>query len=127
MPDIAGNNNLFGWAEIKRSLLVCIWFMFLTFPIMVIQVNTIYRTVEWRWERMFFVGIGAFFLSFLWRYMIRRKEAGIKQAEIAESASLTLSQKLLTNPRFSRPALVGAAIFFIAFPMLFSSPSCGAI
>lgn len=120
MSEISEGNTLFGWEGIKKSLLVCIWFMFLTFPVMVIQVNTIYRTVEWRWERMLFVGIGAFFLSFLWRYMIRRKEAGLERAEIAESASLTLSQKLLNNPRFSRPALVVATILFLAFPMLFS-------
>ncbi|MFZ1985216.1 MAG: high-affinity branched-chain amino acid ABC transporter permease LivM [Desulfatitalea sp.] len=120
MSDITENHNLFGWEEIRKSLLVCIWFMFLTFPIMVIKVNTIYRTVEWRWERMLMVGVGAFFLSFLWRYMIRRKEAGIKKAEIAENKGLTLSQKLLNNPRFSRPAMVAAVIFFIAFPMMFS-------
>ena len=120
MSDISENHNLFGWEEIKKSLLACVWFMFLTFPIMVIQVNTIYRTVEWRWGRMFFVGIGAFVLSFLWRYMIRRKEAGIKRAEIAESASLTFSQRLLKNPRFSRPAAVLAGIFFLVFPMVFS-------
>ncbi len=120
MSDMAQHDNLFGWEEIKKSLMVCVWFMFLTFPVMVIKVNTIHRTVEWRWERMFFVGIGAFFLSFLWRYMIRRKEAGIKKAEIEESSGLTATQKLLKNPFFSRPAMASAAIFFIAFPMIFS-------
>ena len=120
MSDMTQSNNLFGWEEMKKSLMVCVWFMFLTFPIMVIKVNTIYRTVEWRWDRMFFVGIGSFLLSFVWRYMIRRKEAGIKKAEMEKGAGLTSTQRLLKNPRFSRPALGAAAIFFIAFPMLFS-------
>jgi branched-chain amino acid transport system permease protein len=35
--------------EIKKALLTSLWFMFLTFPIMVIRVNTIYKTIEWRW------------------------------------------------------------------------------
>jgi len=112
--------NLLTFEELKKSLMACIWFMFLTFPIMVIKVNTIYRTVEWRWHRMFVVGIGAFVLSFVWRYMIRRKEAGIKKAETGDNETLTLSQQLLTNPRFSRPAIVLAAGFFIAYPFLFS-------
>ena len=120
MSDISQRINLFGWEEIKKSLMVCVWFMFLTFPIMVIQVNTINRTVAWRWERMLFVGIGAFFLSFVWRYMIRRKEEGIRKSEIEAGAGLTATQKLLKNPRFSRPALAVAGIFFIAFPMIFS-------
>ena len=33
---------------LKRSLLVSLWFVFLTFPIMVIKVNPIERTVTWR-------------------------------------------------------------------------------
>ncbi|MGD9214908.1 MAG: branched-chain amino acid ABC transporter permease, partial [Desulfobacteraceae bacterium] len=112
--------DLLNWTEIKKSLMACIWFMFLTFPIMVIQVNTIYRTVEWRWHRMFMVGIGAFILSFVWRYLIRRKEAGIKKAETGDSGTLSLPQKIITNPAFSRPAIALAAVFFIAYPFMFS-------
>jgi branched-chain amino acid transport system permease protein len=67
---------LFAFEEIKKSFLVSIWFMFLTFPIMVIKVNTVENIVEWRWERMFMIGIGSFFLSFIWRYMLKRKESG---------------------------------------------------
>ena len=33
------------WNEIKKSLIAAVWFMFLTFPLMVIKVNTIYKTV----------------------------------------------------------------------------------
>ncbi|MEJ2040403.1 MAG: high-affinity branched-chain amino acid ABC transporter permease LivM, partial [Desulfosarcinaceae bacterium] len=97
------------------------WFMFLTFPIMVIKVNTIYRTVEWHWIRMLYVGVGSFVLSFVWRYMIRRKELGLKKAELGEeAATMTLSQRLLNDPRFSRPALGIITIFFLVFPLSFS-------
>ena len=68
--------SLFHWDEVKKSLLTSLWFMFLTFPIMVIRVNTIYQTVEWRWHRMVFVGVGVFFLSFLWRFLIRAQGGG---------------------------------------------------
>ena len=68
---------MFAFDEIKKSFLVSIWFMFLTFPIMVIKVNTVENIVEWRWERMFMIGIGSFFLSFIWRYMLKRKEKPI--------------------------------------------------
>ena len=47
---------MFSLNEIKKSFLIALWFMFLTFPIMVIKVNTIYKTIEWRWERIFMVG-----------------------------------------------------------------------
>ena len=106
--------------EIKKSFLTALWFMFLTFPVMVVRVNTIDNIVEWRWRRMFFVGIGVFFFSFLWRYMIRRKEAGIKQAEQGEANAPTLTQRLLGNRRLTVPALIVFAVFVLAFPFLFS-------
>ena len=46
--------------EIKKSFLVSIWFMFLTFPLMVVRVNTIHNVVEWRWHNLLIVGVGSF-------------------------------------------------------------------
>ncbi|MBN1848294.1 MAG: branched-chain amino acid ABC transporter permease [Deltaproteobacteria bacterium] len=106
--------------QIKKSLLVSLWFMVLTFPIMVIRVNTIYHTVEWRWHRMFGVGISVFVLSFLWRYLMGRKEAGLKRKDRGEADILSRSQKLLHEPRFTRPAVIMAGAFIIAFPFIFS-------
>jgi branched-chain amino acid transport system permease protein len=120
MSDNAREKGLFNWEEVKKSLLACVWFMFLTFPIMVIQVNTIHRTVEWQWDRMVIVGVGAFLLSFVWRYMIRRKEAGIQKKEADADNAKTLPQQLITNPKFSRPALAIVGVFFIVYPLLFS-------
>jgi branched-chain amino acid transport system permease protein len=83
-------------------------------------VNTIDDIIEWRWKRMFMVGIGTFFLSFLWRYLIKRKEAGKKNADSEESGTLPLAQRLIKDRRFSVPAAIGLAVFIIAFPFIFS-------
>ncbi len=106
--------------EIKKSLLAALWFMFLTFPIMVIKVNTIEKTIEWHWWRMAGVGLGAFVLSFLWRYLIRRKEAGKKKAEVGGEDKQALAQRLLSNPRFYIPGLMATAVMVVAFPFVFS-------
>jgi len=111
---------LFAFEEIKKSFLVSIWFMFLTFPIMVIKVNTVENIVEWRWERMFMIGIGSFFLSFIWRYMLKRKESGQKEAEIGDVDSLPWNRRLVREPRFYIPALIGVGVFVLAFPFIFS-------
>ena len=42
--------------ELKKSLLASLWFMFLTFPIMVIRVNTVENIIEWRWANLFYHG-----------------------------------------------------------------------
>ena len=111
---------MFRFNEIKKSFLVSLWMMFLTFPIMVIRVNTIDDIIEWRWKRMFMVGIGTFFLSFLWRYLHSKKETGKKKAETGESETLPLAQRLIRDRRFSVPAAITLAVFIVAFPFIFS-------
>lgn len=106
--------------EIKRSFLVSVWFMFLTFPIMVIRVNTIENIVVWRWKNMLLVGIGIFLLSFVWRYLIKRKEIGKKKAEAGELVKPPITLRVLKETKFYIPALIVVAVFAIAFPFVFS-------
>ncbi len=61
---------------IIKSLMVSLWFMFLTFPLIGIRVDTIKNSITWRWENVLFIGIGSFLLSFLWRFFMARKELG---------------------------------------------------
>ena len=106
--------------EVKRSFLVCLWFMFLTFPIMVIRVNTVQNVIEWRWFNLLIVGVGSFFLSFVWRYFIRKQERGKKKARAGEIGKVAISRRLLTEPKIYLPALVVLAIFALVFPLLCS-------
>ena len=55
---------------IKSSLVAAAWFVFLTFPFMVIKVNTLKDTVEWRWLNMLWVAVAAFVLQFLDQLLI---------------------------------------------------------
>ncbi len=111
---------MFTLKELKKSFLIALWFMFLTFPIMVIRVNTVEQTIDWRWNRLVMVGVFSFFVSWLWRYLLQRKEMGQKRAEESESPTLTFQQRVLQNPKFTRPALVVICIFAVIFPFYFS-------
>jgi len=106
--------------EIKKSTLASLWFMFLTFPIMVIRVNTVENEIEWRWKNLLFIGVGTFVLSFVWRYMIKRKEMGTKQAEEGLEKKRSLSQRLLEDRHVYVPALVVVSIAAAGFPFVFS-------
>jgi branched-chain amino acid transport system permease protein len=107
--------------EFKKSLIVSVWFMFLTFPIMVIRVNTIEKIVEWRWRNMALVGIGSFLVSYVWRYLLSRKEKGRKHAEEEGIEARPIMQRILEEYRIHRPALAALALFAILFPFLFSN------
>jgi len=100
-------------------LLVSLWFMFLTFPIMVIRVNTVENEIEWRWTRMVFIGISAFFLSFVWRYFIKKQETGGQNSSIGEFIKRAFNFNLILN-RYKLQVFIIFSIIVVAFPFLFS-------
>ncbi|HSH71139.1 MAG TPA: high-affinity branched-chain amino acid ABC transporter permease LivM [Deferrisomatales bacterium] len=104
--------------EFRRSLLIALWFAFLTFPILVIRVNTVEETVEWRWMNVLYIAAGSFVLSYLWRYMHRRKEQGGKDEVEGHRPFI---QRLFAQRRAQLALLAGVALFAGVFPSLFSS------
>ncbi len=109
----------FSLKEMKKSLIISLWFMILTFPIMVIKVNTIENTVIWRWGSLAGMGIGSFFLATLWRYLLDRKKM---QSPL--SSKKTLQKRVMewsdANPRAKQGALIALGIFIVAFPFITS-------
>ena len=105
---------------IKRSMLVSLWFVFLTFPLMVVKVNTLKNIVEWRWMNMLWVAIGAFVLSFVWRWAMERRQLKSKEKESGEEeqAEIGFGQRLLEDPKVFKPVLYVLALVVVAFPLL---------
>ncbi|MCG8477638.1 MAG: branched-chain amino acid ABC transporter permease [Spirochaetales bacterium] len=66
----------------KRGIFISLWLVFLTFPIMVIRINTVDNTVIWRWHNMLYVAAAAC-LGVLLHHLIesRRAKAGRSRAE----------------------------------------------
>jgi branched-chain amino acid transport system permease protein len=60
---------------ILRSLAVSLWFVFLTFPVLVIKISPINGEILWRFRNAVFLGIGVFCLSFVWRALLVWKGA----------------------------------------------------
>jgi branched-chain amino acid transport system permease protein len=94
--------------------------MFLTFPIMVIRVNTVEDVIEWRWLNLLIVGLGSFFLSFVWRYFIKKQETGKKKVQAGEIGKIAVSRRILTEPKIYLPAIIVLSIFALVFPFIFS-------
>ena len=107
---------------IRKSFFVSLWFMLLTFPIMVIRVNTIEKVVEWRWANLAWVGIGVFILSLLWQYLqTRQARKGQKEKEEEEKVDESFLQRFLENRRLYRPTTAVLVAFALVFPLVFST------
>ena len=102
--------------EIKQSFFIGLWFMVLTFPIMVIRVDTIRNSIIYRWYNLLGVGIVTFFASLIWNYFLRRNEQK-KKTDTADD--IPIVHRLRQNAKFRTPFLTVLAIFFIAYPFVF--------
>jgi branched-chain amino acid transport system permease protein len=70
---------------------------------------------------MALVGIGSFFLSFVWNYLMKQKELGFKKVEAGEEAgTVPLVQRAMGEKRIYIPALIATGTFTIIFPFIFS-------
>ena len=72
--------------NLKQSILVSVWFVFLTFPLMVVRVNTMDNIVVWRWESLVWVAYEAFVLSYFWRFLMQRK--AVREKALAANDNL---------------------------------------
>jgi len=108
---------VFKLSEIKKSLLTSLWFMFLTFPIMVLKVNTITDTVIWRWKNLVIVGVGSFLLSFVWRWALERKEKG---GSVKENSGALKKAVLVKTKQYKLQGLIAIGVLLIALPFLAS-------
>lgn len=106
--------------DFKHSLLISLWFVFLTFPLMVVRVNTTDDVVTWRWLNMLWVAIGAFVLSYLWRYLIARKQRRTK-VEAEGGDTRTPLQKLLEDMTFRNRAMAVMLAVALIFPLVFGT------
>jgi len=112
---------MFPVKELKRSFLISLWFAFLTFPIMVIKVDPIERTVLWRWDNMFFIAIGSFVISILTKVYLLRRERRSGRKKAKKDISEPFVQRILREPRFLYPLSLGVLVFALVFPMVFST------
>ncbi len=106
---------------LKRSLLVSLWFVFLTFPLMAVRVDTIENTVQWRFMNCLYIGIGSFVLSFVWRYLLDRKKTGGKVLRAGEVAKPSLLARVRSDSKLQLPCLAVAFLLAILFPWIVST------
>lgn len=106
--------------ELKKGLLTSLWFVFLTFPIVVIKVDPIQRTVVWRWHNALYMAIGTFCVYFLVKYFQHRKE-NQPSSKNSKEQNTSFIHGILLKP-LQRNIFIGVvATFAVLFPHFFST------
>ncbi len=108
--------------DFRNALITSLWFMFLTFPLLVIKVNTTENLVVWRWHNLFYVGAASLLASLVasvYRHYRDRKHE--QQRHLEEQSKISLTERFFETPAINRPVFAAGALFFLIFPLLFST------
>ena len=108
--------------DIRNAIGIGLWFMFLTFPLLVIKVNPAEKTILWRWHNMLLVGAASFAAYLISRIVLRHRDARQERIRLGSDQKTTQSNLFfLKTPKFFL-ALSGTGLLFaLVFPALFST------
>lgn len=113
---------MFSIEQLKKSLFVSLWFAFLTFPLLVIKVDPIERTVQWRWENMALVAVGSFLVALLVRFFqVQQERRRERRATGSVVDRVPMTQIILSEPRYLYMLSGAALLCSLVFPFLFST------
>jgi branched-chain amino acid transport system permease protein len=113
---------MFSRKDVRNAILVSLWFVFLTFPIMVVKVNPIERTVAWRWNNMLYVGLLSFLLYLAARlYRNYRESRHDRPQRRPVGEKIQRLRRLAEDPVLYFPLLAATGILALVFPFVFST------
>ncbi|MDC7233436.1 MAG: branched-chain amino acid ABC transporter permease [Spirochaetales bacterium] len=103
--------------DLKKAFLNALWFIFLTFPIMVMKVNTINDTLIWRWMNMLYIGVAAFVFTLLGKIYTVRKA---NRSEIVKPSLIQIVNSKMENKKVRYSSLAAVVAIVILYPFLMS-------
>jgi len=106
--------------EFKKALGVSLWFVFLTFPIMVIKVDPIERIIRWRWENAVYIAIVSFLAYLVMRFFqLRKLRITTKKKDSKKSGNIVHS--ILSNKKQLTLFCFLLLAIAIIFPHIFTT------
>ena len=112
---------MLGFKEIKNGLLVSLWFVFLTFPLMVVKVDPVERIVSWRWENSIYVAIGTFVIYCVVKIIMQHRTGNAAVEKEAEQEKESIIHRVLASPKQKYTLIALLLAVAIAFPQFSSS------
>jgi branched-chain amino acid transport system permease protein len=106
--------------ELKKGALISLWFVFLTFPVMVIKVDPIARTVVWRWSNALYMAVGTFIVYYIAQFFLKKKE-NQKETNDNKEQNLSIIHRILQNPRQRIILVAVLAVVAVLFPQFLST------
>ncbi len=108
--------------DIRNGIVIALWFMFLTFPLLVIKVNPVEKIIAWRWHNLLWVGIVSFCIYLISRIFLARRAARQERIRLGqEQERADWSFQFFSQPKVYVTLIAAGSLFALAFPALFST------
>lgn len=99
-----------------KALLVSVWFMALTFPLVVLKIDPLNNVLIWRWDNMIIMGVGTFVLALLWRWSFSLKGKPVSPTVSRISSAFAE----ISKPRFRKVSLGLVLAAMLVMPLVSS-------
>ena len=107
--------------RILKAAIAALWFMLLTLPVLGIKLNTVAKTVDWRFDRIFALGAGIFVLALIWDWCFSRKAAGVKIVTLPKCLNLAeIIESFRNRAGLRLGGLAVLAVVLIGMPLVSS-------
>ena len=107
--------------RIIKAAIAALWFMLLTLPVLGIKLNTVAKTVDWRFDRIFALGAGIFVLALIWDWCFSRKAAGVKIVTLPKCLNLAeIIESFRNRAGLRLGGLAVLAVVLIGMPLVSS-------
>ncbi len=108
--------------DIRNGIVIALWFMFLTFPLLVIKVNPVEKIIAWRWHNLLWVGIASFCIYLISRIFLARRAARQERIRLGqEQERADWSFQFFSQPKVYITLIAAGSLFALAFPAFFST------
>lgn len=101
-----------------KALLTALWFMLLTLPVMGIKLNTLDESVQWRFDRILWLGLGVFVLALIWDWCFSRKAKGLPLLHLPAGLDAGLRSLLGGKPWLKSAGLALLGVIMLAMPVI---------
>lgn len=107
--------------RVLKAAIAALWFMLLTLPVLGIKLNTVAKTVVWRFDRIFALGAGIFVLALIWDWCFSRKAAGFKIVTLPKCLNLAeIIESFRNRAGLRLGGLAVLAVVLIGMPLVSS-------
>ena len=107
--------------RILKAAIAALWFMLLTLPVLGIKLNTVAKTVVWRFDRIFALGAGIFVLALIWDWCFSLKSAGVKIVTLPKCLNLAeIIESFRNRAGLRLGGLAVLAVVLIGMPLVSS-------